>query len=65
MTATFEIACDNAAFDDCSGAEIARILRDLAERIEGMGFSSASAFDRNLALRDANGNKVGNFRVTL
>lgn len=45
---------DNAAFEgqECAG-EIARILRDLAARIEHEGFSCSDY------LRDINGNLVG------
>jgi hypothetical protein len=53
-----EIECDNDAFcadglpdESVRGAEIARILRDLADKMED-GCLSAS-------LRDANGNRAG------
>jgi hypothetical protein len=55
MNATIKVNMDNAAFEE-PAAELARILRDIAERIEGgelMAFS----------LRDANGNNVGTFQV--
>lgn len=59
MTITITIEADNAAFDD--SGEVARILRELAERIDGEA-------DRELSnpifLRDYNGNKVGALRVT-
>lgn len=54
-----EIRCGNAAFagDDC-GAELARILRKLADRIEGQSADSL-ANDPGVNLFDINGNKVG------
>jgi hypothetical protein len=58
MEFTLNIECDNAAFGDDSaerGFEIARILRELAERIEASGAGSLSGW----TLRDVNGNRVG------
>lgn len=49
-----EIVTDNAAFED-KDQEIARILRNAADRIEA-GQSSGK-------LMDANGNSVGSFSV--
>lgn len=52
-----ELEASNAAFDDAPASEIARILRDAADRIERDGegaFGPAPLFD-------ANGNKVGRF----
>lgn len=50
--------CDNAAFEDAPGEEIARILREAADRIESGdlpgGFTN---------LRDMNGNAVGAYRL--
>jgi hypothetical protein len=43
---------DNAAFADYPGAESARILREMADKIDGRGFVSAP-------VRDVNGNTVG------
>jgi hypothetical protein len=49
-----EIKTDNAAFDDDGGAvEIARILRNIADRLD--------QGEREGAAVDANGNKVGEF----
>lgn len=48
-----EIKTDNAAFSDNSNAELARILRELAKRIENG--------EQHGRLRDLNGNKVGQF----
>jgi hypothetical protein len=49
---SLEIDTGNAAFEDSPGAEVARILRVVAERIE-------AGEDGVIALMDANGNKVG------
>lgn len=43
----------NAAFDENPAGEVARILRDLADRIETHGDEG------RIALRDINGNTVG------
>lgn len=42
----------NAAFDDRPMSEVARILRELADKIENTG-------DADRTLYDVNGNKVG------
>jgi hypothetical protein len=48
------IRTDNAAFEEGDrGAEVARILRDVADRLED-GFEAGS-------VRDINGNLVGGF----
>ena len=59
MKVVIEINCDNAAFEDgnCS-IEVARILREMADDVEGDGqFEAMSPKDP----RDINGNKVGKF----
>lgn len=48
-----EISTDNAAFQDDPGAEVARILREVAERVE--------AGELSRTVRDYNGNGVGSF----
>jgi hypothetical protein len=53
MSFRLEIATDNAAFDDAPAVELARILRELADRVE-----EAEAGDV-LPVRDLNGNRVG------
>lgn len=58
MTLTLTIDCDNAAFEDCG--EVARILRELAERVDGR---EAHDMDE-IILRDVNGNRVGDVRVS-
>ena len=50
------IQADNAAFDDDAGAEIARILRDVATALE--------RGTRGAPLHDYNGNQVGRFDLT-
>lgn len=60
MRAKIIIEMDNAAFDD--GGELSRILTDLASKVSFTHFTDE--YDRNLDLRDINGNKVGTFKVT-
>ena len=48
-----DIDCDNVAFEDDYVAEVARILHDVARRLE--------AGHTDGALRDFNGNTVGQF----
>jgi len=52
------IDLDNAAFEAQEGAEVARILRELAEECEEGGVAE------NLTLRDVNGNTVGQAKRT-
>ncbi len=60
-TVVIEINTDNAAFEDDAGAEVARILRELATRYENEGFFAFhSSGDRTI--RDINGNVVGSCR---
>ena len=55
---TVSVDTGNAAFDDGEeGAELARILRDLADRIESRACVSGS-----FRLFDINGNPVGEAR---
>lgn len=49
---TVTIKTDNAAFEDDMGYEIARILRQLADRVE-------RGEEGDIILRDVNGNRVG------
>jgi len=55
---TITIRMDNAAFtdNDDPSHEAARILRDLAQRIDGHPYFSPG---HSQALHDANGNEVG------
>ena len=52
------IETENAAFDETPASELARILRDLAKRIEQDGPESYTV------LRDRNGNKAGEAQFT-
>jgi len=58
---TLEFKTDNAAFTDGNGeAEIARILRTLASRIEDGGRD-----DMHILVSDLNGNAIGHCYFTL
>ncbi len=52
---TLTIECDNAAFEDDAGAEVARILRDAADDLDGDMMAETGSAN----LRDINGNIVG------
>lgn len=53
-----EIETDNAAFEDGAELEIARILRNVAERLEYLdGLREGNA-------RDINGNRVGRWELS-
>lgn len=63
MKIKIEITCDNAAFDDQPGLEVARLLRKLADGIEQ--YPDADDFlDVSTRLLDINGNHVGNATVS-
>lgn len=55
MKAKIIVNMDNAAFEDGQGAELARILRRLADDV-----ASGDSF---ATLRDINGNRVGGFVI--
>ena len=55
MLYRIDINTGNAAFGDYGSDEIARILRKLAGRIEGLPIQQLGELD----LRDCNGNRVG------
>ena len=55
------VRMDNAAFEPESGPEVARILRELARRIEA---GELSGRGESRALRDVNGNTVGSARLS-
>lgn len=60
MKLRIEINMDNAAFGEDAyecGTEAARILRKLADKLEGPGSG-------DITLYDSNGNPVGTARVT-
>lgn len=56
---TLEIETTNDAFAEDPSAEVAAILRDLADDIEG---SALDGFRRSI--RDSNGNRVGTASTT-
>lgn len=56
METWIKISMDNDAFVDNQTGETARILRNLADRIDGHPHFSAG---HDQALRDINGNEVG------
>lgn len=55
------IEMDNAAFEDQAGSECARILRDVADKLEGRDMVSTGEL---FTTRDYNGNRVGEVKVT-
>lgn len=60
MKAAIEITMDNAAFGDSGHTtELARIFRELADKIEGMHPNDADG----TRVRDFNGNTVGTLSV--
>lgn len=61
MKLRITIAMDNEAFEPTAGTEAARILRDLADKIEISNLTDG--YDRKVNLRDINGNTVGEFTV--
>lgn len=64
-TLTLKMEMDNAAFAECNGCEAARILRGVADAIDGLHFDrDTDPYDRIIILRDANGNTVGEAKVT-
>ena len=52
---------ENDAFAEGAGPEVARILRELAERVEGYSFTNAPT---RFPVRDINGNRVGTHGYT-
>lgn len=61
---SLEMDLDNAAFADDPGAEVARILRDIADKVtRGQGFTIGDA--TGTPIRDANGNRVGTWFADL
>lgn len=60
MRLTIKLDMDNDAFDS-DMTEAGRILRDVADKLEG-GLSP-DPYDTNITLRDVNGNTVGTARI--
>lgn len=61
--AKVKIDLSNDAFqsDDTCGEELARIFRDLADRVENKNIRSIGR--SNMPILDVNGNTVGHFKV--
>lgn len=59
MKAQINITMDNAAFEDAPERELARILRELANKVERNGLGRGGRDP----IRDVNGNTVGKFIV--
>jgi hypothetical protein len=57
MKINITIECNNAAFENTPEVETARILRELARKVEQLGLND------NIPLIDMNGNKVGKLEV--
>ena len=55
---SLNIECNNDAFVDAAGDEIARILRDTANRIANGELDNLHAY----WVRDVNGNRVGTYK---
>lgn len=58
MTLTIKMECDNAAFDRAPGFEVARILRELADKFQENDPIDPGYFG---PVKDINGNRVGSF----
>jgi len=61
MKFKLEIDMENAAFEDCNGDEVARILRNLAMFVACNVLDDRRA--NNGKLKDSNGNTVGFWKV--
>lgn len=59
---TITIDTENSAFDAQKGFEVARILRDLADRIQFDGNFTPEVYTHSL--RDSNGNTVGGVKIS-
>lgn len=53
---TLKIKTDNAAFQDCSGVEVARLLRELADTVQEYERIAGN-------IMDYNGNTVGAYQL--
>jgi hypothetical protein len=59
MRLELKIRCDNAAFEENPREEVARILREVADKLVGE-FSYGDFYE---TLRDINGNDVGRVKL--
>ena len=62
MTFTLTIDCDNAAFEDLPGGEVARLLREVARLLREVAAKLDSFDDNRGKIVDVNGNSVGAWR---
>jgi hypothetical protein len=63
MAISIKVKTDNAAFEDSPCAEVARILRDLADKLEN--FAPRGGLPKEPCnLRDINGNTVGHIKFS-
>ena len=62
MKFTLSIDCDGAAFEDDCFAEVVRIMREAAERLEITHAGEPPQFARGFC-RDLNGNTVGKWEM--
>ena len=64
MTFYLTVDMDNAAFEEYdAGREVARILRKVAQSVDGFHYDEMAP-DEPQPLRDINGNRVGEWKVT-
>jgi cell division protein ZapA (FtsZ GTPase activity inhibitor) len=61
---TVHIVTNNAAFEINGGAEVARLLRDIADELDERGkpTSVCDPLNSPKSLRDINGNRVGHWQ---
>lgn len=65
MKLKIEIKMDNAAFDPYAGTEVARILRKLADKIDGDPVNGVGlGYGLTANLLDSNGKPCGKAKVT-
>lgn len=55
-----KFALDGAAFEDGQGAELARVLREMADDVESWPVDRPSFYQ---SIRDENGNTVGRYGI--
>lgn len=64
MDFTLNINMDNSAFTESPGQELARILRAIADNVEGYSFSLQCSRVQ-YPVRDINGNKCGAYSYSV
>lgn len=60
-TFTVNLDCSSAAFEDNTEGEVARILREIADRVENRDAKFPGFYQ---TIHDINGNDVGRWRLT-